>query len=145
MRAVVMEECYFTLPAQASDEDCADYWFGGRGCEVWVLEENGQFLGSYYLRQNHYELGEHIANAGYLVPESARGRGIGRMLAEKSIERAKERGFRAIQFNFVISTNAPAMHLWEELGWRIIGTVPGGYHEKHARYVDAHIMLKELT
>ncbi len=144
MRGIIAEEAYYTLPANASDDDCMDYWFGGRDCEVWTLRENDVFCGSYYLRKNHYELGEHIANAGYMVAPGMHGKGIGKRLALQSVVRAKERGFHGIQFNFVVSTNAPAVHAWQQLGWQIIGTVPGGFHLKHEQYVDAYIMFKDL-
>lgn len=145
LRAAVSEEAYLTLPADAPDEDCAAYWFGSLpGSEVWALEEDGQLLGSFYQRPNHYALGGHVANGGYVVAPEARGRGIGRRLGEKSLERARQNGYKAIQFNFVVSTNEVAVALWKSLGFKVIGTIPGGYHYKHQAYVDAYIMYREL-
>lgn len=145
LRAIIADESYFTLPADASDEDIATYWFGGLDNEVWVLEEGGQILGSYYLRRNHFELGGHVANAGYITAPHAKGRGIGRILGEHSIQRANERGFRGMQFNFVVSTNTVAVNLWKSLGFTIIGTLPKAYHYKHQRYDDAYVMFKSLA
>lgn len=143
--AVLATESYYTLLADADDEDCINYWFGGKGCEVFGLEENGKMMGAFYLRANHHGLGSHIANAGYMVDPAIRGRGIGRKLCEHSIERAKERKFRGMQFNFVVSTNEPALHLWKEYGFHIVGALPGAYHFKRERYVDAYVMFKDLT
>lgn len=145
LRDIIADEAFFTLPAHASDADIEAYWFGGIDNEVWVLEEEGRILGSFYLRRNHFELGGHIANAGYITAPHAKGRGIGRVLGQQSILRAKERGLRGIQFNFVVSTNTVAVNLWKSLGFEVIGTIPGGFHYQHQRYDDAYVMFKDLT
>ena len=145
LQAVLATEAYYTLLADANDEDCQNYWFGGKDTEVFALEEDGKILGAFYLRANHHGLGSHIANAGYMVDPAIRGKGVGRTMCERSIERARERGFRGIQFNFVVSTNEPAVHLWKEHGFEIVGTLPGAYHFKRERYVDAYVMFKDLT
>lgn len=144
LRANVAEEAYFTLRGDASEEELKAYWFGGIENEVWALEENGVILGAFYQRCNHFGLGSHNANGGYIVSPAAKGRGIGRILGERSLERAKERGFHGMQFNFVVSTNAVAVELWKKLGFRIIGTIPQGYHYKRQRYDDTYIMFREI-
>lgn len=145
LRANIADEAYFTLRADAPEEELKAYWFGGVENEVWVLEEGGEVLGSFYQRCNHFGLGKHVANGGYVVSPAAKGRGIGRLLGEKSIERARERGFRGIQFNFVVSTNTVAVNLWKSLGFRVIGTIPGGFHYKRQRYDDAYIMFRDMA
>lgn len=145
LRASIAEEAYFTLAADATDDEVKTYWFGGIENEFWVLEEQGVILGGFYQRRNHFGLGSHIANGGYVVSPLAKGRGIGRLLGEYSLVRAKERGFRGIQFNFVVSTNTVAVNLWKSLGFSIIGTIPGGFHYKRQRYDDAYVMFKDLT
>lgn len=145
MRHILEGERYFTLPATASDDEAMDYWFSGCGNEVWVLEEDGKILGSFYQRKNQSELGEHIANGGYLVDPAARGKGVGRLLCERSLERAREVGYRGMQFNFVVSTNEPAVHLWKEHGFEIVGVIPKAYFQQHQNYVDAYVMFKDLT
>ncbi len=145
MQEVVAAEEYLVLPADATDEDCIAYWFKDGKGEVFVYEEEDEILGSFYLRPNYSGLGGHVANGGYIVASAARGRGIGRKLGEKSIEEAKKQGYRALQFNFVVSTNTPAVRLWETLGFKIIGTIPEGFHEKRERFVDVYIMHKDFT
>jgi GNAT superfamily N-acetyltransferase len=86
---------------------------------------NGNLAGAYYLKPNLPGLGSHIANAGYIVGAGHRGNGIGRALVADSIERAPLAGFDAVQFNFVFADN-PARSLYEEMGWRVVGTVPDG-------------------
>lgn len=145
IRANVEAEAFFTPRGDASDDDLKAYWFGGIDNEFWALEEDGEILGGFYQRCNQMGLGSHIANGGYVVSPAAKGRGVGRILGERSIERARERGFRGIQFNFVVATNTVAVRLWRSLGFIVIGTIPGGYHYKQERYDDALIMFKDLT
>lgn len=144
LQDVIKQEEYLTLPANASDEDCVAYWFGNGKGEVFVLEEDGKVQGTFYLRPNHFGLGAHIANAGYVVAKYTRGKGIGKILGEKSIEEAKRKGFKAIQFNFVVSTNEAAVRLWKNLGFNVIGTIPKAYYLKQKEYVDALVMHRTL-
>ena len=127
----------------ASERDAFDYWFG-KGVESFVMEEGGQVLGFYKIIANHRGRGSHVANASFMVSSKARGKGIGRKLGEDCIAQARAMGFRAIQFNFVISTNAPAMHLWKSLGFTELCRLPGAFHHKTLGYVDAVIFFREL-
>ena len=145
LRENIADEAWFTLRGDASDDEVKAYWFGGLDNEFWVLEEADQILGAFYQRCNQFGLGSHVANGGYVVASEAKNRGIGRKLGVKSIERARERGFRGIQFNFVVAPNTVAVKLWRSLGFVTIGTIPGGYHYKQTRYDDAYIMFKDLT
>lgn len=145
LKTTIAAEEFFTLPADAPDEDVFAYWFSGLANEVWVVEENGIILGSFYQRSNHFGLGGHIANGGYAVAPAGRGKGIGRMLGEYSLNRARERGFRGMQFNFVVSCNTVAVRLWKSLGFEVVGVLPKAYHLRRAEYVDAYVMFKDLT
>jgi L-amino acid N-acyltransferase YncA len=143
--AAIAAEEYLVVPKDAPESMHLAYWFGDKPeGEVWVYEEEGNILGSYYQRPNHYGLGAHIANGGYIVSPDARGKGVGRKLGEHSIARAREKNYHGIQFNFVVSTNEVAVDLWQSLGFAIIGTIPGGYHRRSQEYVDAYIMFKDL-
>jgi GNAT superfamily N-acetyltransferase len=146
MREVIEAEEYLSPDRDASDAACIAYMWGDKpGSEVWVCEDDGEILGAYYQRPNHFKLGAHVANGGYMVASAARGRGVGRALGEHSIQRAKDQGSHGLQYNFVVSTNTRAVKLWQSLGFNIIGTIPGGYHRKQTEYVDAYIMYKDLT
>lgn len=127
----------------ASDQDAFDYWFG-KGVSSFVLEEGGKILGYYKIIANHRGRGSHVANASFMVSSKVRGKGIGRQMGEDCIVRAREMGFRAIQFNYVISTNGPAMHLWKSLGFRELCRLPGAFNHKTLGYVDAVIFFREL-
>lgn len=118
-------------------------WFAD-SMETFVIEENDIVLGTYVIKPNQIDLGNHIANCGYMVHPDAQGKGIGKKLCEHSIQFAKEQGYKAMQFNIVVSTNENAVRLWKKYGFHIIGTTPQGFRHKELGYVDTYIMYKEL-
>jgi len=101
-------------------------------------------VGTYILRPNQAGGGSHVANAAFMVAPDAQGSGVGREMAEHCLGQARGMGFRAMQFNFVVSTNAPAIHLWEQLGFKIVGTLPGAFHHPEKGYVDVYVMYRSL-
>jgi ribosomal protein S18 acetylase RimI-like enzyme len=111
---------------------------------TFVASMNERIVGCYFIKPNQPGLGAHVCNAGYCVDSAVRGRGIAAMLCEHSQEQAIARGFRAMQFNFVIATNEPAVHLWQKLGFHIVGRLPGAYRHARLDYVDALVMFKTL-
>jgi ribosomal protein S18 acetylase RimI-like enzyme len=119
------------------------YWLGADH-EVFVAEEDGTILGTYYLRLNQSGGGRHVCNGGYITSEDARGRGIARAMCEHSLNHARARGYRAIQFNFVVSTNERAVKLWQSLGFAIVGRLPGAFDHPAHGYVDALVMFRTL-
>ena len=134
----------YTRPRDASREEALAYWFA-RGHEVFVAEDAaGTIVGTYSLRPNQTGGGSHIANCGYLVAAATEGRGVGRALCEDSLRRAKAKGFRGMQFNFVVSTNERAVHVWQSCGFEIVGRVPGAFAHPTLGYVDALIMYRSL-
>jgi ribosomal protein S18 acetylase RimI-like enzyme len=112
--------------------------------EVFIAEEDGGIVGTYYLRANTGGGGAHVANCGYIVAPEATGRGIARAMCMHSMERARERGFRAMQFNFVIATNEAAVHLWQSCGFDVVGRLPGAFEHPRFGFVDALVMYRTL-
>jgi L-amino acid N-acyltransferase YncA len=112
--------------------------------KTFVAEISGKIVGVYLLKPNQVDLGSHVANASYIVDAAARGAGVGKALALHSITKAKEFGFHAMQFNFVVSTNEAAVKLWQSVGFKIIGTVPKAFKHTSLGYVDAYIMFLNL-
>lgn len=112
--------------------------------QTFVAEINQKIVGSYLIKPNQVDLGSHIANASYIVDESTRGQGVGKTLALHSITTAKNLGYHAIQFNFVVSTNFAAVKLWQSVGFQIIGTIPKAFKHSSLGYVDAYIMFQDL-
>ncbi|WP_380877997.1 acetyltransferase [Sphingomonas sp. DBB INV C78] len=133
----------YTLDPQMSEMDALAYWFGPDK-ETFVAEEDGQILGTYYIRPNQSGGGAHVANCGYMTAATATGRGVARQMCAHSLEHAKARGYRAMQFNFVVSTNERAVRLWQSLGFEIVGRLPGAFRHPTHDYVDAMVMFRAL-
>jgi ribosomal protein S18 acetylase RimI-like enzyme len=112
--------------------------------EVFLAEENGQVLGTYFLRANQQGGGSHVANCGYITAPWATGRGVARAMCAHSLEHARARGFRAMQFNFVVSTNQRAVALWQTFGFEIVGRLPRAFHHPALGFVDAFVMYRSL-
>lgn len=106
--------------------------------------EQGEVLGIFYVRANQPGGGSHVANAGYVVAQDAGGRGIARAMCAASLDFARETGFRAMQFNFVVSTNVRAVSLWQAMGFAIVGRLPRAFHHPRGEDVDALVMFRDL-
>jgi L-amino acid N-acyltransferase YncA len=132
----------YTVPPDISREEAFAYWFAP-GNRVFVAED-GQVVGTYYLRANQRGGGSHVANCGYMTAAHASGRGIARAMCLHSKEQAKREGFRAMQFNFVVSTNERAVKLWLSLGFTVLGTLPQAFAHPQHGLVDAFVMFSEL-
>ena len=133
----------YPLPREFDRAAAFAYWLGPANA-VFVAQEDGRILGTYYLRANTGGGGAHVANCGYMTAAHAAGRGIGRAMCLHSLAAAKARGFRAMQYNLVIGTNARAVHLWQACGFAVVGRLPGAFlHPVHG-YVDALVMYRAL-
>lgn len=133
----------YTLPRDMPRPDALAYWFAPAH-EVFVAEHEKQILGTYFLHANQQGGGSHVANCGYITAPWATGRGVARAMCVHSLEHARQSGFRAMQFNFVVSTNERAIALWQSLGFAIVGKLPGAFQHPVAGYVDALVMYRSL-
>jgi GNAT superfamily N-acetyltransferase len=145
-----------------SREEALAYWFRA-DTHTYVAEQDGQsvgeavgfptteagkyrqIVGTYILKPNQAGTGSHVANAAFMVAPNARGLGVGRKMGEHSLSEARRFGFRAMQFNFVVSTNVPAIRLWKQLGFKIVGTLPAAFRHPDAGYVDVYVMFRSLV
>ena len=133
----------YAISSDIDEADAVAYWCGPNH-ETYVAEEHGEILGTHYLRENQAGGGSHVANCGYMTLAKAQARGIARRMLEHSLVRAKERGFRAMQFNFVVSTNERAIRTWEAYGFRKVGCIPLGFNHPTLGFVDAFVMHKAI-
>lgn len=134
----------FAYNKDISEDDAKQTWMGeGISCFV-ALDNSGKVLGSYILRNNFPGHGSHIANCAYMVAGNARGQGVARKMCQHSLEEAKQRGYIAMQYNYVVSTNERAVKLWIDMGFRIIGQSPKGFRHDQLGYVDSFMMYREL-
>lgn len=133
----------YALPRDWDAEQALGYW-AMPGHEVFVAEEDGQLLGTYYLQANQKGGGARVANCGYITSGQATGRGVARTMCLHSLDHARARGFRAMQFNFVVSTNVRAVALWQALGFEIVGTLPRAFDHPRDGEVDALVLYRFL-
>lgn len=133
----------YTQSRDMNRESALAYWHSP-GHEVFVAEENGEIVGTYFLKANQKGGGAHVANCGYMTAPRATGRGVARAMCAHSLERARERGFRAMQFNFVVSSNERAVRLWQSFGFEIVGTLPKVFEHPTLGFVDAFVMYRQL-
>ncbi|MFC3153264.1 GNAT family N-acetyltransferase [Litoribrevibacter euphylliae] len=141
--SVINAQETYAFDPEMSFQQAYDLW-----CEsplkAFVFVEGDQVLGSYYIKANGMGPSNHICNCGYMVAEAARGKGIARQLCEHSQQVAIELGFKAMQFNSVVSANDVAVALWQKLGFNIVGTIPSAYKHSKLGYVDSYVMHKQL-
>jgi len=145
---MILQEAFATgdtcpYPPDITETDARNVWTVAPDA-TFVAVEDGALLGTYYLKTNQPGLGSHICNAGYIMSKAARRRGMGRILCAHSMEEARRRGFRSMQFNLVVSTNEHAVALWKNMGFAVVGTIPGGFKHRDHGYVDALIMFQDL-
>lgn len=109
-----------------------------------ATDQENRVLGTYYIKPNQPGLGAHVCNCGYIVSENARGQGVASGMCEHSQQVAVKLGFKAMQYNLVVSTNEGAIRLWKQLGFQVAGILPNAFNSKSAGYVDALVMYKQL-
>ncbi|GAA2783537.1 N-acetyltransferase [Kitasatospora sp. CM 4170] len=136
----------FTFPLDLDVEQGRGWWLldAPNRTVVAVDEATGAVLGSAKMNRNHQGNGSHIASASYMVDPAHSGRGVGRALAEYTLDWARESGYRAMQFNAVVAANERAVQLYRSLGFDVIGTLPEGFRHPELGYVGLHIMHRAL-
>jgi L-amino acid N-acyltransferase YncA len=144
---VTARETYTYDPA-ITEEEARAMWMSPLdfplGRTTVAIDADGTVLGSANMYPNRPGPGAHVASASFMVDGKARGKGVGRLLGEDMIAWAERSGFRSIQFNAVVETNDPAVHLWQSLGFRIAGTVPEAFDHPRLGYVGLHVMYRPL-
>ena len=134
----------YVWPPSTSEAEARAVWMLPPPAEVWVAEDDGRIVATALLQPNKPGLGDHVANAGFMVDRSMAGRGVGRRLAEAILDRARAAGYVAMQFNAVVATNERAVRLWRSMGFEEVGRVPQAF--RHARHgpVDLLLMHRRL-
>jgi ribosomal protein S18 acetylase RimI-like enzyme len=134
----------YTLPRDLARDAALAYWFAPEH-EVFVAQNDAaKIVGVYFLQANQRGGGSHVANCGYVTASDATGKGIAGAMCEHSLARARERGFRAIQFNFVVASNTRALRLWLKYEFRIVGLLPAAFQHPKLGPTDAYIMFRDL-
>jgi ribosomal protein S18 acetylase RimI-like enzyme len=140
---IFREGSTYTVDPDISEADARAYWLSPDK-EAFVAEDAGIIVGTYIMRPNQAGGGRHVCNCGYMTRAGATGRGIARAMCLHSLGHARSRGYRAMQFNFVVATNERAVRLWQSLGFEIVGRLPGAFRHPVHGYVDALVMYQTL-
>ena len=143
--AVMAEGKTYAFPERQSLDEARSWWMEEPpGQTVVAVSDSDEVLGSAKMGANRAGRGSHVATASFIVDPTRRSKGTGRALGEYVIDWCKQQGFASIQFNAVVETNEPAVHLWQALGFRIIGTVPGAFDHPEHGLVGLHVMFRPL-
>ncbi len=144
LREIVRAGETYTWDRDVTEERAREMWMSTPPARTIVADDGGVVVGTAKMSRNHMGPGSHIANASFMVHPDHSGRGLGRKLGEHVVAQARADGFRAMQFNAVVSTNIRAVGLWESLGFEIIATLPEGFDHATLGYVGLHIMFRKL-
>lgn len=143
IESVIASGDTYVFSPDSSREKMLAFWCGAdKKTYVAVLEN--EIVGTFFLKANQPDLGSHIANAGYMVAPETKGKRVGKTMAEFSIEEAKQLGFKAMQFNFVVKSNERAVKLWQSLGFEIIGEIPEAFQHSENGLTNALIMYRKI-
>ncbi len=143
-KEIVSEGSTYAYPQNTTKQEAKKLWLE-LPLKTFVVELNGKILATYYLKANQMGAGAHVCNCGYMVASTARGQGLASKLCLHSQKLALELGFKAMQFNFVASTNKNAIALWQKLEFDIVGSLPKAFKHPQQGYVDALVMYKWLA
>ena len=135
----------YAFSPDITEEQSHSVWIEKPEITYVAIGGDDEILGTYYIKPNQPTLGAHVCNCGYIVAEQARGRGIASAMCEHSQREAATRGYRAMQYNLVVSTNDVAVQLWIKQGFEIIGTLPKAFRNARLGHVDTHVMYKQLV
>jgi L-amino acid N-acyltransferase YncA len=134
----------YALPREWTRDEALAYWFSPGHAVFVAADDGGSIVGTYYIRPNQRGGGQHVANCAFMTAAAASGHGVGAAMGRHALDNAAAAGFRAMQFNFVVSTNARAVALWQRLGFDIVGRLPGAFDHPTLGPVDALVMYRKL-
>jgi len=143
IQAVIAGGDTYVFAPESTEDEMLAYWFAPDKHNYVALVDD-EVVGTFWLRPNQPGLGSHVANAAYMVSPSASGKGIGRQMAEFSLDEARRLGFAAMQFNFVVKSNTVAVKLWQSVGFEIIGEIPDAFDHVENGMTNAYIMYRKL-
>jgi len=134
----------YAFSTDITEQEAYNVWVAVPSATFVAVNEINNVVGTYYIKPNQPALGAHVCNCGYIVDENARGKGVASEMCEHSQREAIGRGFRAMQYNLVVSTNEGAVRLWKKHGFHVIGILPKAYRHSKLGFVDAFVMYKEF-
>lgn len=145
LQPVLREGATYPTPVDISEAQAKRYWLDVPAATYLAVDRDGNALGTYYLKPNQIGLGSHVCNAGYIVSQHARGKGVASTMCQHSQDEARSLGYRAMQYNLVVSTNTKAVALWQRMGFERVATLEGAFNHAELGEVDAYVMYKRLV
>lgn len=143
LEPVIREGTTYVFSPDSSEKKMMDYWLADDK-HTYVAELEGEIVGTFYLKANQPDRGSHVVNAGYMVSPKSAGKGIGKAMAEFSFEEAKQLGFTAMQFNYVVKSNTSAVALWKKMGFEIVGEIPEAFDHPVFGPTNVFVMYRKL-
>ena len=143
IQAVLVGGDTYTFAPDIAEGEMMAYWFSPEKYN-YVAVTDGAVVGTFWLKANQPGLGSHIANAAYMVSPDTKGKGVGKRMAEYSLDEARRLGFTAMQFNFVVKSNTVAVKLWQNVGFEIIGEIPDAFNHSTNGLTNAYMMHRKL-
>jgi L-amino acid N-acyltransferase YncA len=143
IKAVIATGDTYVFDPATPEREMMEWWFSPEK-HVYVAEQNGEVVGTYWIKPNQPGLGSHVCNAAYMVAPKATGKGIGMQMGEHSFDEARRLGFDSMQFNFVVKSNIAAVKLWQKIGMQIIGEIPDAFNHVRDGMTNALIMYRKL-
>ena len=135
----------YAFSPEITEEETKKVWVEAPKSTYVCCDEDNNIIGTYYIKPNQPTLGSHVCNCGYIVDEKARGQGVASAMCKHSQEEAVKLGFRAMQYNLVVSTNEGAIRLWKKNDFKVVGVLPKSFNHNHLGFVDALVMYKQLA
>ena len=133
----------YVFEPETPEAEMLDYWFSPEKFN-YVALNGDDVVGAFWLKANQPGLGSHVGNAAYIVSSAAMGKGVGRRMAEYSLDEARRLGFESMQFNFVVKSNEVAVKLWKSVGFEVIGEIPDAFRHRTNGMTNAYIMYRKL-
>lgn len=143
VKAVIAGGDTYVFAPDTPESEMLAYWFSPEK-HNYVAVIDGKVVGTFWLKANQPGLGAHVANAAYMVAPESKGQGVGKKMAEHSLDEARRLGFTAMQFNFVVKSNTAAVNLWQKVGFEIIGEIPNAFNHSTNGLTNAYIMYRKL-
>ncbi len=143
IEAVIAAGDTYVFPPGTPEDEMMAYWFAPEK-HNYVAISDDRVVGTFWLKANQPGLGSHVGNAAYMVSPDVAGMGVGRTMAEFSLDEARRLGFSAMQFNFVVKSNTVAVKLWQSVGFEIIGEIPDAFDHIQDGRTNAYIMYRKL-
>ena len=134
----------YTFSPDITEEEAHKVWVELPVSTFVAVNDDNEVIGTYYIKPNQPGLGAHVCNCGYIVSAESRGKGVASGMCQHSQHQALSLGFRAMQYNLVVSTNEEAVRLWKRHGFKVVGTLPKAFRHQQLGLVDAYVMYKQL-